>query len=78
MLRPAVLAYMRQTTVPGSPPMTDEQIRILRAYLKQWIDAPGWSGPMIDVLRTMVDEITTFEEIERWCEKAMAEWIDPL
>lgn len=77
-LRPAILAYMRQATISGSPPMSDAHIAAMRDYLRQWIMAPLWRGPMIDVLRTKVGELTTFEEIERWMDMAEAQDIDPL
>jgi hypothetical protein len=73
VLRPAVEAYLLDE------PMTSGQIATMRAYLRQWIMAPGWvAGPVIDQLRGMVDFLTTREEIDRWMGIAMDEGIDPL
>ncbi len=78
VLRPAIEAYLAPAIDPHAPPMTLAQIAAMRAYLRQWINAPAWRGPMIDVLRTQVDEITTREAIDRWLDRALEEGIDPL
>jgi hypothetical protein len=73
ILRPVIEAYLH------GRPMTPEQIATMRAYLRQWIMAPGWAaGPIIEHLRGMVDFLTTREEIDRWMGIAMDEGIDPL
>ncbi len=77
-LRPAIEAYLAATIDPHAPAMTDRQIAAMRAYLRQWICAPVWHGPMIDVLRTQIDEITTREDIDHWLDRALEEGIDPL
>lgn len=71
-LRPAVEAYLLKQ------PMTDRQIAAMLAYLLQWIDAPGFRGSIVDVLRTQVKEIRTRQDIDRWMERADACGIDPL
>jgi hypothetical protein len=71
VLRPAVLAYLNRA------PMTGQQIAAMRAYLRQWMAAP-WRTPLLDVLRTMVGEIVTEQELRRWFALALAENIDPL
>lgn len=71
-LRGAVEAYLE------NQPMTEGQIRLMRLYLRQWILAPQWRGPMVDVLRTQVNEITTRRDINRWLDRALDEGIDPL
>jgi hypothetical protein len=72
VLRPAVEAYLY------GDPMTPEQIAAMREYLRQWIAAPSWQGPMIDVLRAGVDRIRIRTDIDRWLNLADAEGIDPL
>lgn len=73
VLRPAVEAYLR------GQPMTDRQIIAMRVYLRQWMAADAWRGrPMIDVLRTKVEEITTRRDISDWLEMALQQNIDPL
>ena len=72
VLRPAVEAYL------NGGPMSDVQIAAIRAYLRQWIAAPAWKGPMIDVLRTQIEELTTRDAIAAWLDRAMDEGIDPL
>jgi hypothetical protein len=71
VLRPAVEAYLRRE------PMTPNQIAAMRAYLRQWMDG-DWHGPMIDVLRTKLDEIHTPKDIRDWMRMALRENIDPL
>jgi hypothetical protein len=73
VLRPAVEAYLHGAE------MTPRQIAAMRAYLRQWINAPGWRGPMIDPLRTRVEEIVTRRDIHDWLELAFeTSGIDPL
>ena len=72
VLRPAVEAYL------NGKEMTPRQIAAMRGYLRQWINADAWKGPMIDPLRTRVEEITTRADIHDWLEMAMHENIDPL
>jgi hypothetical protein len=71
VLRPAVEAYLY------GDPMTDAQIVVVRAYLRQWIGAPAWQGPMIDVLRASVERIVIRSDIDRWVRLAEQEGIDP-
>jgi hypothetical protein len=58
--------------------MTPGEIAAMRAYLRQWIMAPGWQGPAIDALRAAVDGLTSRQAIERWLDKAVDAGIDPL
>jgi hypothetical protein len=69
--RPAVEAYLENM------PMTPEHIGAMRAYLRQWVAGP-WIGPLVDVLRTSVDEIATRADIDRWLRRAEEMNIDPL
>jgi hypothetical protein len=78
VLRDAVQAYYAPELDPHAPPMTGEQIAVMRAYLRIWINAPLWRGPLIDVLRTQVNEITTRGDLDRWLARAVDQGIDPL
>ena len=71
-LRPAIEAYLH------GEEMTVEQIAAMRAYLRQWISAPGWRGPVIDTLRNAVDGLTARSAITHWLWVAEQEGIDPL
>jgi hypothetical protein len=71
VLRPAVEAYLT------GKEMTPGQIVAIRGYLRQWING-DWKGPMIDPLRTRVEEITTRQDIDSWLSLADREGIDPL
>lgn len=71
-LRPAVKRYLT------GQPMSRGQVLEMRAYLRQWMLSPMWVGSMIDPLRTMVEEISTREDITRWLDLALREGIDPL
>jgi hypothetical protein len=72
VLRPAVEAYLT------GKEMTPEQIVAMRAYIRQWIFAPVWTGPEIESLRAMVAGITSRERLEFWLDEAEACGIDPL
>ncbi len=76
-LRPAVEAYLR------GEPLSPDQIGLLRAYLRQWIDAPSWIAPpehpqAIVELRARVAGLTTRAAIAAWLEDALEIGIDPL
>jgi hypothetical protein len=58
--------------------LNDEQVGLLRAYLRQWIFAPVWRGPAVDALRRGIDGLTTTEAIRRWLDDALHDGIDPL
>ena len=72
VLRPAVEAYLRHE------PMTPEQIAAMRAYLRQWIAAPAWEGPVVNALRSSIDELHTRADLHNWLDQAFEEGIDPL
>lgn len=70
-LRPVVEAYVR------GEPLDYRQVATMRVYLRQWMQGP-WKGPMIDVLRTQLEQMTTREDLDRWFDRALAADIDPL
>jgi hypothetical protein len=72
LLRPAIEAYL------GGKPMTTMQLAAMRAYLRQWIAAPIWEGPMIEKLRADIETLYSREAITAWIERAEQEGIDPL
>lgn len=71
-LRPAVRAYL----AGGS--LDEAQIATLRAYFRQWINAPGFLGPDIAELRISIDGLTSRRAIAQWLELADAANVDPL
>lgn len=71
-LRPAVLAYL------CGDAMTDQQVVAMRAYLRQWINAPVWRGCTVAPLRDRIDELTSRAAIARWLADAEAAGIIPL
>jgi hypothetical protein len=81
VLRPAVEAYLNRRE------MTLGQIAVLRAYLRQWINAPAWDASphagaedraRLAQLRADIDELTSRKAVDRWIAKAVAEGLDPL
>jgi hypothetical protein len=72
VLRPAIEAYL------GREPLSEAHIAAIRAYLRQWVHAPGFFGPEIDALRSRVDGLTTRKAISQWLGDAEKEGIDPL
>ena len=73
VLKPAIEAYLLTEA-----PMSEEHIAAMRAYLRQWIAAPEWRGPNIDLLRATIGLLTTRRDIDRWLEVADRDGIDPL
>jgi hypothetical protein len=76
VLAPVVEAYLRQE------PLDAGAVTIMRAYLRQWINAGCWDmrGPSIELraLRARVELIATREDIETWIWDALDIGIDPL
>ncbi len=76
-LRLAVEAFLRDDD------LTAAQLRAIRNYLRQWINAEVWeqgqvAGPDIRALRDSVDTLATKADIDRWLELAVEGEIDPL
>mgnify|MGYP003386799950 CR=1 FL=1 len=72
VLKPAIEAYL------SGQPMTQGQIVAMRAYLRQWIAAPGWQGEAVESLRGCIDMLISRPTIEAWLDYAMKAGIDPL
>lgn len=72
-LRPAIAAYLKGEA------LNDEQIAVIRAYLKQWIMPDCW-GPDRDLkgLRAEVETLHSRSAIDRWLGRAGEIGIDPL
>lgn len=59
--------------------LTPEDVQLIRAYLKQWVDAPVWAADAeLAELRRTVNELYTSKDIHRWLDKALDVGIDPL
>jgi hypothetical protein len=67
-LRPAIVHYLNRQV------LTDEEIAVIRAYLKQWIEG-DFDG--VDKLRASVDAIGSRSAIDRWLYQADQLGIDP-
>lgn len=72
VLAPVIEAYL------NGKDLTPDQIAIMRAYLRQWIAAPGFIGPDIDDLRGRVDQLTSWGAIDTWIYDAVHAGADPL
>lgn len=81
VLRPAIEVYLTGAA------MTPEQVAIMRAYLRQWIDAPVWDrnphaaeseGAALAAMRRRIDCLTSRPSIEAWLADAVALGMDPL
>jgi hypothetical protein len=78
-LGPAMERYLK-----GEPEKPDD-VNLIRAYLRQWIDSPVWAGGvddegrvMLDELRADVDQIVSRLTLDMWLENASQLAIDPL
>lgn len=70
-LRPAVEAYL------NGQEMTVGQIGAMRAYFRQWMDAPTWAGDLLQ-LRADIEKLTDRRAINEWLNTALELGIDPL
>jgi hypothetical protein len=79
-LAKAVHAYLLNRT--DNLTVTDEQIVLLRGYLRYYIHAPCWEWPEfrqeLSSLRSAVGELDTATEIDEWIHKALEIGLDPL
>ncbi|HEY2535202.1 MAG TPA: hypothetical protein VGJ20_46115 [Xanthobacteraceae bacterium] len=80
-LSPAMQRYLLRK------PLSDEDIALIRAYLRQWIMAPVWdANPHADnddrwalgELRRHIDDLMSREVIDCWIDWAIDEGFDPL
>jgi hypothetical protein len=80
VLQPAIDAFLA-----GS--MTPTQISVMRAYLRQWVDASVWdrnphNTPVdrarLAEMRQRVDGLTNFAAIEDFIADLTDDWMDPL
>ena len=69
-LRPAIVAYLNRD------PINDEQIALIRAYLRQWV--AGFHGPDVERLADEVDGVVDRAAIDRFLYKCDQIGIDPL
>lgn len=74
VLRPVVLAYFAAQTNQG-PDLTPQQVATMRAYLRQWIAAPGWLRA--EDLRAQVETIRTHADVVAWVNAADDRGMDP-
>lgn len=64
--------------------MTAAQVKLMRLYLTQWVDAPVWNANPygqpgeLDGLRDAVRSVTNPQQIKCWIARALALGIDPL
>jgi hypothetical protein len=81
VLRPAVEAYLT------GAPLTEQQIAMLRAYLRQWIFSPVWdrnphaspaAAASLAKLRAGISKLTSRDAIDVWIHAATASGLDPL
>jgi len=78
-LVPAMERYLK-----GEPAEPDD-VNLIRAYLRQWIDSPVWDAgaegearTRLDHLRRTVRQIECSPAIDMWLESALDLAIDPL
>jgi hypothetical protein len=72
-LRPAVVAYLNQQ------PLTSRQVKLMRLYIKQWIEADVWAlDDELGELRRLADRIDSQEAVTAWLDRASNSEIDPL
>jgi hypothetical protein len=81
LLRPVIKAYLR------GDPLDERQIAMMRAYLRQWVNAEVWDmnphaneedRAWLNALRLAVNFLTSREAITMWLEKAIEGGLDPL
>ena len=76
-LRPAVERFLHGKE-------TEEDLMLVRAYLKQWIGASAWDANPhglsdgMRLLRATVGSLNARREFDRWLEVAVREGVDPL
>ena len=71
-LRPVIEDYLH------GKDLTPDQIAMMRAYLRQWIEAPGFVGPEISDLRRRVNGLISQDAIDVWIFDAVTAGADPL
>jgi hypothetical protein len=82
ILKPAIQAYLERKKT-----LSAEQIAILRAYFRQWIESGVWDNNLyatnaakgrLRELRSDIDNLTSVDSIDRWLQRCLEEGLDPL
>lgn len=71
VLEPVVRRYLEGLR------LDDVGLVIMRAYLRQWVNADGFVGPRVDELRGSLDGVTSMGALDAWLERATDAGIDP-
>ena len=71
-LRPAIVAYLEGRE------LTPEHMRLLRAYLQQWMAGPWGPEPEVGQLLADIPTLTTRQAFSCWLDRALDLGIDPL
>jgi hypothetical protein len=72
VLAPVVRKYLEGGELePG-------ELGTMRAYLRQWVNAPGFVGADVERLRGAIDGISSTIKLRVWIADAMNAGIDPL
>jgi hypothetical protein len=72
VLEPVVRKYL------AGDELDRDEVRTMRAYLRQWINAPGFVGPDVDKLRAGVDHLYNTGDVHAWLSRAFDLGVDPL
>lgn len=72
VIAPVVQAYLNGARLGERP------VAIMRAYLRQWVNAPGFIGAEVEALRADIDSIQTHDGLKCWLDRALDAGIDPL
>lgn len=77
----AIMAYLTYVVEEVEPP-TPEQIKLIRSYLKHYINAPCWKTETMEQefssLRFKVDALFSVQDISDWISDCMNTGLDPL
>ncbi len=79
---PAAIGAYLDNRIHGTS-MSAEEVGLVRAYLVQWIDAPGWENndtlwDELIALRIDSRALNSPEQIQSWLREALEIGIDPL
>jgi hypothetical protein len=88
LLPPGVPGYWRNETSGVLAPVVErylhggqldqDEVAIMRAYLRQWVGAAAFYGPDIIELRQRVNLLQTHSQLRAWLADALDAGIDPL
>lgn len=77
-LADAIEQYIYWAVGDSTVKPTSDQFKLIKGYLRYWINAPCWRGEELESLRRDIEAMERIEDLEPWLHRGLAIALDPL